>query len=56
MDALRKHATQVEQDGHFFSGGESGHAWWSEEFYRLVKGTPGKIGADGFEEDLFAGL
>ena len=56
MEALRKHATQVEQDGHFFAGGESGHAMWSDEFYRLAKGTPGKTGADGFEEDLFAGL
>lgn len=56
MDALRKHATQVQQDGHFFSGAESGHAWWSEEFYRLVKGTPGPVDADGFEDDLFAGL
>ncbi len=56
MGALRKHATQVDQDGHFFSGAESGHSWWSDEYYRLVKGTPGPAGADGFEEDLFAGL
>ena len=56
MDALAKHDTQVETDGGFFSGAESGHAWWSEEFYRLVKGTPGPIDADGFEDDLFAGL
>ena len=48
--------TQVEQDGHFFSGAESGHAWWSDEYYRLVKGTAGPVGDDGFEEDLFAGL
>ena len=56
MDALAKHATQVESDGAFFVGAESGHAWWSEEFYRLVKGVAGPTGADGFEEDLFAGL
>lgn len=56
MGALRKHETQVEQDGHFFSGAESGHSAWSDEFFRLVKGTPGKVGDDGFEEDLFAGL
>jgi N-acetyl-1-D-myo-inositol-2-amino-2-deoxy-alpha-D-glucopyranoside deacetylase len=56
MDALAQHATQVESDGAFFSGAESGHAWWSEEFYRLVKGTPGPADADGFEADLFAGL
>ena len=56
MAALAKHATQVEQDGHFFAGAESGHSWWSDEYYRLVKGTAGPAGADGFEEDLFAGL
>jgi N-acetyl-1-D-myo-inositol-2-amino-2-deoxy-alpha-D-glucopyranoside deacetylase len=56
MDALAKHETQVETDGPFFSGAESGHAWWAEEFYRLVKGTSGPVAADGFEEDLFAGL
>ena len=56
MDALAKHETQVETDGPFFSGAESGHAWWAEEFSRLVKGTSGPVAADGFEEDLFAGL
>ena len=56
MDALAKHATQVDTDGHFFSGAESGHSWWSDEYYRLVKGTAGPVDADGFEADLFAGL
>ena len=56
MDALAQHETQVKTDGHFFAGAESGHAWWAEEFYRLVKGTPGPLDADGFEENLFAGL
>ena len=56
MDALAQHETQVQTDGAFFSGGESGHAMWSEEFYRLVKGTAGPADAEGFEEDLFAGL
>ena len=56
MDALAQHETQVQTDGSFFSGAESGHAIWSEEFYRLVKGTAGPADADGFEEDLFAGL
>jgi N-acetyl-1-D-myo-inositol-2-amino-2-deoxy-alpha-D-glucopyranoside deacetylase len=56
MDALAKHETQVRTDGPFFAGAESGHSWWSEEFYRLVKGTAGPADADGFEEDLFAGL
>ena len=56
MEALAKHETQVQQDGHFFAGAESGHSWWSDEFYRLVKGTAGPKDADGFEADLFAGL
>ena len=56
MDALARHATQVQADGPFFSGAESGHSWWAEEFYRLAKGTPGPPDADGFEADLFAGL
>jgi N-acetyl-1-D-myo-inositol-2-amino-2-deoxy-alpha-D-glucopyranoside deacetylase len=55
MTALAEHRTQVEPDGMFFSGGESGHAFWAEEFYRIVRGTP-VPDADGFESDLFAGL
>ncbi len=49
MDALARHQTQVESDGAFFSGAESGHSWWSEEFYRLVKGTAGPSDDEGFE-------
>ena len=46
----------MQTDGPFFSGGESGHAWWSEEFYRLVKGAPGPVDDEGYEPDLFGGL
>lgn len=56
MAALALHRTQVAQDGFFFAGAESGHAFWAEEFYRLAKGTPGPVGPDGLETDLFAGL
>ena len=56
MSALAKHETQVTTDGHFFAGAESGHSWWSEEYYRLVKGTAGPVDDEGFEADLFAGL
>jgi N-acetyl-1-D-myo-inositol-2-amino-2-deoxy-alpha-D-glucopyranoside deacetylase len=56
MDALARHETQVQADGPFFAGAESGHSWWAEEFYRLVKGTPGPVDDQGFEDDLFAGL
>ena len=55
LTALAEHRTQVEQDGPFFGGGESSHAFWSEEAYRIVRGTPSP-GAEGFETDLFAGL
>ncbi len=55
MEALAAHRTQVDADGPFFSGGESGHAFWAEEFYRIVRGTP-VPDDDGFESDLFAGL
>ena len=56
MDALARHRTQVKTDGHFFASAESGHSWWSEEFYRLVKGTAGPSDDEGFEPDLFAGM
>lgn len=56
MEALAQHRTQVQQDGMFFSGGESAQSWWGDEYYRLVKGAPGPRDADGFETDLFAGL
>lgn len=56
MTALAKHRTQVEPDGFFFAGAESGHAFWSDEYYRLAKGVPGPLGDDGLETDLFAGL
>ena len=56
MDALAQHKTQVDANGSFFSGAESGHSWWAEEFYRLVKGNSGPRDGEGFESDLFAGL
>jgi N-acetyl-1-D-myo-inositol-2-amino-2-deoxy-alpha-D-glucopyranoside deacetylase len=56
MTALAAHRTQVQADGPFFSGAESGHAFWGEEFFRLAKGVRGPVGEDGLEADLFAGL
>jgi N-acetyl-1-D-myo-inositol-2-amino-2-deoxy-alpha-D-glucopyranoside deacetylase len=55
MEALRRHRTQVEADGFFFAGAESGHAFWAEEAFRLVKGTAAP-GPEGYETDLFAGI
>jgi N-acetyl-1-D-myo-inositol-2-amino-2-deoxy-alpha-D-glucopyranoside deacetylase len=56
MAALAAHRSQVSMDGPFFSGAESGHAFWAEEFFRIARGRPGEAGPDGFEADLFAGL
>jgi N-acetyl-1-D-myo-inositol-2-amino-2-deoxy-alpha-D-glucopyranoside deacetylase len=57
MDALRAHATQVSVDGPFFAlSNNVGAKVWGTEFYRLVKGAAGPLGAAGFEEDLFAGI
>ncbi|QIX27696.1 N-acetyl-1-D-myo-inositol-2-amino-2-deoxy-alpha-D-glucopyranoside deacetylase [Nocardioides sp. JQ2195] len=56
MAALAAHETQIEKDGFFFKGAESGHAFWGEEFFRLAKGKQGPVGDDGLETDLFAGL
>jgi N-acetyl-1-D-myo-inositol-2-amino-2-deoxy-alpha-D-glucopyranoside deacetylase len=55
LEALAAHRSQVEGE-EFFSGGESTHAFWSDEYYRLAKGEPGPVGEDGLETDLFAGL
>ena len=56
MEALKLHRTQVDPNGPFFAGAESGHAFWGEEFYVLVKGARGPLGDGGLETDLFAGL
>ena len=55
MTALAEHRTQVEQEGPFFTGGESSQAFWGEEAYRIAIGEP-RPGPEGFETDLFAGL
>jgi N-acetyl-1-D-myo-inositol-2-amino-2-deoxy-alpha-D-glucopyranoside deacetylase len=56
MEALRTHRSQVDPNGFFFAGAESGHIFWADEFYRLVKGTPGPLAENDLETDLFAGL
>jgi N-acetyl-1-D-myo-inositol-2-amino-2-deoxy-alpha-D-glucopyranoside deacetylase len=57
LAALRAHATQITADGPFFKVSDVGgpQAIGVEE-YRLVKGTPGPVGQDGRETDLFAGI
>ncbi len=55
--AMLAHATQITPDGPFFAMEEvAGPEFFGLEFYRLVKGRPGPVGPDGFEEDLFAGV
>ena len=40
----RAHRSQVEMDGPFFRCSENGQSMWGEEFYRIAKGTPGRLG------------
>ncbi len=57
MAALAAHKTQITVDGPFFAlSNNVGSAMLGYEFYRLVKGAKGPVGADGLETDLFAGL
>jgi N-acetyl-1-D-myo-inositol-2-amino-2-deoxy-alpha-D-glucopyranoside deacetylase len=57
MDALRAHATQITTDGPFFAlSNNVGSTAWGIEYFRIAKGTPGPVGEDGLEADLFAGL
>ena len=57
MDALRSYPTQITLDGPFFAlSNNEGNEMWGEEFFRIVKGELGELGADGLESDLFAGI
>jgi N-acetyl-1-D-myo-inositol-2-amino-2-deoxy-alpha-D-glucopyranoside deacetylase len=55
--AMKAHASQIAIDGPFFAlSNNAGTQVWGTEHYRLAKGRPGPVGADGLEDDLFAGL
>lgn len=57
MAALAAHATQIATDGPFFAlSNNEGQLVWGRELYRLVKGTLGPTGDNGWESDLFAGI
>jgi len=57
LRAMKAHATQIEVDGPFFAlSNNIGNQVWSQEFYRIAKGTPGPRNQAGLETDLFAGL
>ena len=51
--ALRAHASQIAHDGPFFAGDA---AKWSQECFRLAKGTAAPDPGETWESDLFAGL
>ncbi|UGQ09462.1 N-acetyl-1-D-myo-inositol-2-amino-2-deoxy-alpha-D-glucopyranoside deacetylase [Yinghuangia sp. ASG 101] len=55
--ALRSYPTQVSTDDGFFAlSNNVGQSIMSVEHYRLVRGDRGPAGADGREDDLFAGV
>ncbi|MFD6399483.1 N-acetyl-1-D-myo-inositol-2-amino-2-deoxy-alpha-D-glucopyranoside deacetylase [Nocardia sp. NPDC060249] len=57
--AMRAHATQVTvapSGREFALSNNIALPVLPEEHFRLVRGTSGQVGADGFEHDLFAGL
>ncbi len=57
MEALKAHRTQISVDGPFFAlSNNQGNEIWGTEFFRIAKGSPGPLGPDGLEADLFAGL
>ncbi|HUP99150.1 MAG TPA: N-acetyl-1-D-myo-inositol-2-amino-2-deoxy-alpha-D-glucopyranoside deacetylase [Aeromicrobium sp.] len=51
--ALKAHASQIAADGHFLQGDLNR---WSQEFFRLAKGTAAPAAGEQWETDLFAGL
>jgi N-acetyl-1-D-myo-inositol-2-amino-2-deoxy-alpha-D-glucopyranoside deacetylase len=57
MAALKAHATQITTDGPFFAlSNNLGSEALGFEHFRLVKGTLGPLGDQGWESDLFGGL
>ena len=57
MDAMRAYPTQIQLDGPFFAlSNNEGNQMWGAEYFRIVKGQLGELGADGLETDLFAGI
>ncbi|HEX5018538.1 MAG TPA: N-acetyl-1-D-myo-inositol-2-amino-2-deoxy-alpha-D-glucopyranoside deacetylase [Actinomycetes bacterium] len=57
MAALRAHLSQVGEENDFFRVSELvGPEAMGIEYFQLARGVPGPRGADGLEDDLFAGL
>jgi N-acetyl-1-D-myo-inositol-2-amino-2-deoxy-alpha-D-glucopyranoside deacetylase len=56
LDAMRAHATQITPDGPFFAAqAVLGDSRWATEYYLLAAGQP-FLPAEGWADDLFAGL
>jgi N-acetyl-1-D-myo-inositol-2-amino-2-deoxy-alpha-D-glucopyranoside deacetylase len=57
MDAMRAYPTQIAVDGPFFAlSNNIGREAWGHEYFTVVKGQAGPQDAEGYEDDLFAGL
>jgi N-acetyl-1-D-myo-inositol-2-amino-2-deoxy-alpha-D-glucopyranoside deacetylase len=57
MAALRAHLSQVGEQNDFFRMSELiGPEAMGVEYFRLARGKLGPVGADGLEDDLFAGV
>jgi N-acetyl-1-D-myo-inositol-2-amino-2-deoxy-alpha-D-glucopyranoside deacetylase len=57
MAALACYPTQILLDGPFFAlSNNEGNQMWGVEYFRIARGEPGKLGPDGLETDLFAGI
>ncbi|GAB3669720.1 N-acetyl-1-D-myo-inositol-2-amino-2-deoxy-alpha-D -glucopyranoside deacetylase [Actinocorallia lasiicapitis] len=57
LEALAAHRTQITVDGlHFALSDHVGQQAFGVEYYTLLAGPKGPIGADGRESDLFGGL
>lgn len=55
--AMKAYPTQIAVDGPFYAlSNNIGREAWGHEYYALVKGVVGPRVADGYEDDLFAGL
>ncbi len=54
--AMRCYPTQIDLTNSFFTMALWPDSPMAREYFRLVKGTLGPVDADGFEDDLFAGI
>jgi N-acetyl-1-D-myo-inositol-2-amino-2-deoxy-alpha-D-glucopyranoside deacetylase len=55
--AMRAHHTQIASDGMFYAMADgAGRTFFEYETFRLVRGVLGPTGADGREDDIFAGI